>query len=95
MIFGNVLTEVSVEPGFRLVLTYEDGHQASVDMSDMLEGEALAFLKNEQRFARVTIAHRGAAVLWVDDEGDEIDFCADALRIKADTQAVSAIAAAE
>jgi hypothetical protein len=30
--------------------------------------------------------------LWVDDQGDDIDFCADALRMQAEANAVKSMA---
>jgi len=50
-------------------------------------------MKNPDRFKTVQVAHNGSALLWVDDAGDDIDFCADAQRMQAEANAVKHMAA--
>lgn len=86
----------SAEPvgGYRLRLTYSDGFSGEVDFSKTIEkGGIYAFMQDERRFALVKVSSNGSALLWVDDDGDEIDFCADAQRMIAESNAVQSMAA--
>jgi Protein of unknown function (DUF2442) len=87
---------VSAEPlgDYRLRLTYSDGFIGEVDFADTVaEGGIFAFMQNKERFKAVQVAHNGSAPLWIDDEGDDIDFCADAQRLTAEANAVKTMAA--
>ena len=79
---------------YRLRLSYSDGFVGEVDFADTVAtGEIFAFMKDVNRFKTVQVAHNGSALLWVDDAGDDIDFCADAQRMKAEANAVKHMAA--
>ena len=79
---------------YRLRLSYSDGFVGEVDFADTVaQGGIFAFMKDLERFKAVQVAHNGSALLWVDDAGDDIDFCADAQRIKAEANAVKHMAA--
>jgi Protein of unknown function (DUF2442) len=79
---------------YRLRLSYSDGFVGEVDFADTVtKGGIFAFMKDHDRFKTVQVAHNGSALLWVDDAGDDIDFCADAQRIKAEANAVKHMAA--
>jgi hypothetical protein len=87
---------VSAEPAecYRLRLTFSDGFVGEVDFADTVaEGGIFAFMQDKARFKTVQVAHNGSALLWVDDEGDDIDFCADAQRMIAEANAVRSMAA--
>jgi Protein of unknown function (DUF2442) len=87
---------VSAEPlgDYRLRLTYSDGFVAEVDFADTVtEGGIFAFMRDKQRFKTVQVAHNGSALLWVDDHGDDVDFCAGAQRMIAEANAVKTMAA--
>jgi hypothetical protein len=87
---------VSAEPlgDYRLRLTYSDGFVGEVDFADTVaEGGIFAFMQEKERFKTVQVAHGGSALLWVDDEGDDIDFCADAQRMNAEANTVKTMAA--
>jgi Protein of unknown function (DUF2442) len=80
--------------GYRLRLTYSDGFEGEVDFADTVaEGGIFAFMQDPKRFATVQVAHNGMALLWIDDEGEDIDFCADAQRMHAEANAVKTMAA--
>jgi hypothetical protein len=86
---------VSAEPigGYKLRLHYSDGFVGEVDFSETVDrGGIFAFLRNQERFKSMQIAHLGQALVWVDDEGDDVDFCADALRMQAEANAVKSMA---
>jgi hypothetical protein len=86
---------VSAEPigGYRLRLRYSDGFVGEVDFSATVARSGIfAFMGDPDRFEKVQVAHAGSALLWVDDQGDDIDFCADALRMQAEANAVKSMA---
>jgi hypothetical protein len=79
---------------YRLRLSYSDGFVGEVDFADTIAaGGIFTFMKDVNRFKTVQVAHNGSALLWVDDAGDDIDFCADAQRMKAEANAVKHMAA--
>jgi hypothetical protein len=79
---------------YRLRLSYSDGFVGEVDFADTIaKGGIFTFMKDPDRFKTVQIAHNGSALLWVDDAGDDIDFCADAQRMQAEANAVKHMAA--
>jgi hypothetical protein len=87
---------VSAEPlgDYRLRLTYSDGFVGEVDFADTVtEGGIFAFMQDKERFRTVQVAHNGSALLWIDDDGDDVDFCADAQRMIAEANAVKTMAA--
>lgn len=88
------LVEAVPSGGFRVRLTYSDGFVGEVDFADTVaRGGIFSFMRAPERFATVSIARAGTALLWVDDVGDDIDFCADALRMKAEANVVRSMAA--
>jgi len=79
---------------YRLRLSYSDGFVGEVDFADTIAKDGIfAFMKDPDRFKTVQVAHNGSALLWVDDAGDDIDFCADTQRMKAEANAVKHMAA--
>jgi hypothetical protein len=79
---------------YRLRLTYSDGFVGEVDFKETVaRGGIFTFMQNVERFKAVQVAHNGTALVWVDDAGDDIDFCADAQRINAEANAVKHMAA--
>lgn len=80
--------------GYRLRLTYSDGFSGEVDFAETVaKGGIFSFLQDAERFKAVQVANHGSALLWIDDAGDEIDFCADAQRMIAESNAVASMAA--
>lgn len=72
-----------------LRLTFDDGFAGEVDFSSTIaKGGMLAFLADPAAFAMVQIGERGRCLLWIDPDGEEVDFCADALRFQAEEQVV-------
>lgn len=69
-------------PGHRLRLRYEDGATGVVDMSGTVaRGGVFAALAGP-RFGTFRLTQGGRAVCWLDDAGEEVDFDADALRLR-------------
>lgn len=84
-----LLTAVPVG-GYRLRLTDSDGSVGEVDFADGIgDADVFAFLRDPDRFKTAQVAHNGMALVWIDDDGNEIDFCADAQRMKAEANAVA------
>jgi hypothetical protein len=51
----------------------------NADFKDLLEKGIMRSLKNPDIFKQVSIDNKGRSILW---EAQDIDFCADALRLK-------------
>ena len=94
MKLGNTIVAVEV-PRFPLVrLTYADGYTASLDFSEKFAwGEATRPLSDPVLFATAHVGSGESSLEWIGPDGEEIDFCADALRFEA--EALAARPAAE
>jgi hypothetical protein len=88
---SEIIAMKSVEPVLYGVvkIVWADGFEAIVDLRPLLaEGEAFDFLRRSQeRFAEVKLAEFGHSIVWIDDEGDEIDLGSESLRQRAERQA--------
>jgi hypothetical protein len=84
--------EVARHPVLRV--TFDDGLSGEYDLTKLIsEGPVFAPLRDEDYFQRVAVAEGGHAFGWnLDQIGHEIDFCADATRIKIETQRVKELA---
>ena len=86
------VTEVSSPRHPVLAVTFDDGVSREVDFSDILAKRGVwTTLLFKEAFRDVSVIHRGRAIQWING----VDFCADALRIKADEQYAARMAAAE
>ncbi|WP_158925495.1 DUF2442 domain-containing protein [Acidisphaera sp. S103] len=81
----HTIKAAAILPGHRLKLTFEDGFQGVVDLAAIAaRGGVLSVLGTDpDGFA---VAERGRALVWIDEDGDEVDMCADALRQMAEEQ---------
>ncbi|MCL8385755.1 MULTISPECIES: DUF2442 domain-containing protein [Xanthobacter] len=88
MKLGNTIVSVEV-PRFPLVrLTYADGFSATLDFSEKFAwGEATRPLSDPAFFATAHVGSGGSSLEWICPDGEEIDFCADALRLEAEALA--------
>jgi hypothetical protein len=70
-------------------IVWLDGFEAIVDLRPVIAvGDLFAFLRDAPgRFDAVALDEFGHAIVWIDDEGDEVDFGSDALRRRAVRQA--------
>jgi hypothetical protein len=83
------ITRVDVPRYPILRLTFDDGFAGEVDFSDTIAGAGvMTLLQDPAVFARVEIGDGGRSLGWVDAQGEDIDFCADALRFKAEEHVV-------
>lgn len=88
------IRNVEALPDFVLRLTFEDGWSGTVDFAPIIaKGGIFAFMGDRTTFATVQIGEKGRSLVWIDPEGEEVDFCADALRMQAETRAVEEMAA--
>jgi Protein of unknown function (DUF2442) len=73
---------IAVEPlpQTRLRVTWADRSESVISLRPLVaKGGVFNVLTNRARFEAVQIGERGRTLIWHDDEGDEIDLCADAL----------------
>jgi hypothetical protein len=79
-----------VEPVIHGVLkiVWNDGYEGVVDLRPTIaRGKLFSYLKKPENFRKVSLDEFGHAIGWVNDKGQEIDFGADTLRSKAESQA--------
>jgi Protein of unknown function (DUF2442) len=88
---SEIIRMKSVEPILYGVLkiVWLDGYEAIVDLRPVIaDGAIFEFLRSTPaRFADVKLEDYGHSIFWIDDRGDEVDFGADSLRIRAERQA--------
>jgi hypothetical protein len=80
----------TVEPVIHGVLkiVWNDGYEGVVDLRPTIaRGKIFTYLKKPENFRKVALDEYGHAIGWVNDKGEEIDFGADTLRTKAESQA--------
>jgi hypothetical protein len=74
------ITSIRPDPAnYTVEITYADGETIVADFRPLLaKGGVMAALRDPAVFGSARIGARGRSVVW----GDEVDFCADALRLK-------------
>ncbi len=86
------IVEVSCPAHPVLRVRFDDDVTRDVDFSDLIAKRGpFTTLIFKEAFRDVSIVQRGRALQWISG----VDFCADALRIKADEQFAARMAAAE
>jgi hypothetical protein len=81
---------VSAEPVIHGVLkiVWNDGYEGVVDLRPIIDrGRIFKYLQNPKNFKKIKVSEYGHSVGWINDKGEEIDFGADNLRLKAESQA--------
>jgi Protein of unknown function (DUF2442) len=72
-----------------LRLAFDDGFAGDIDFSEVIAaGGVMAALGNPEMFGRAQIGDGGRSLGFADAQGEVIDFCADALRFKAEESVV-------
>ena len=76
-------------------VSFDDGLAGDYDLSEAIGHGALTKpLEDPSSFRSVAVTADGRSFGWrLDDPGNEIDFCADAIRIRIETAAVERLAA--
>ena len=80
---------VSAEPVLHGVLKIEwDDHYAGVvDLRPVIaRGKAFGYLQDPENFRKVRVGEYGHAIYWTNEQGEEIDFGSDSLRLRAEKQ---------
>ena len=73
------IQDVKALSNHNISVLYKDGGQFIIDMTPLiLRGGVFAHLKDPEFFRKVTIGPQGRSLCWP----DELDFCADALRLE-------------
>ena len=91
MKLGNRIVAVEVLEFPVVKLTYSDGFTAVLDFSEKISwGEAMLPLRDPEVFKTAHVGSGGASLEWIGPGGEEIDFCADALRLEAEALGASA-----
>src|SRR3954471_4930002 len=68
-----------------LKIVWNDGYEGIVDLRPTIaRGRIFTHLQNARNFSKVRLSEYGHSVEWTDDSGDQIDFGADTLRMKAE-----------
>lgn len=82
---GQTIVKVLV-PVFPVVeLTFADGYKASMNLQYLLDkGKVFLPLRDESFFRTAHPGSSGGSLEWLTADGDEIDLCADALRMEAE-----------
>lgn len=71
-----------------LKIVWTDGYEGVVDLRPTIDrGQIFTYLQDPANFKKFEIEEYGHSIGWKNDEGDEIDFGADNLRMKAENQA--------
>ena len=67
------------------ILTFADGYTATLNLQRLLDtGKVFAPLRDLAFFRTAHPGSRGSSLEWLTPEGDEIDLCADTLRMEAE-----------
>jgi hypothetical protein len=81
---GQKIIAVKAESPF-VHLTFQDGYSKKMDFSHLLKiGKVFTPLQDPQFFKTAHAASDGRALEWLTADGDEIDMCADSLRMEAE-----------
>ena len=81
-----IVTAEPVIPGV-LKLMWDDDYAGVVDLRPVLmRGGNLAFLQRPEAFAKVKVGEYGRTIVWLDPQGETIDFGSLSLRQRAERQ---------
>ncbi len=68
----------------RVAIAWDDGKKTTIDMTAMIaRGGIFRPLRDPAVFGTARIGYCGRSLIWSGVDGEEIDFCADALRRQA------------
>ena len=81
---------VTAEPVIHGVLKvqWDDGYAGIVDLRPVIAlGKVFMYLQNPENFGKLQIGECGHGIVWMNDDGEEIDFGTGSLRQRAEKQA--------
>jgi hypothetical protein len=82
---GQTIVAVEVPNPPVVNLTFADGYTAEIDLQRLLDGgKVFAPLRDPEFFRSAHPGSSGSSLEWITPEGDEIDLCADTLRMEAE-----------
>ena len=88
------ITRVEIPRHPVLLLTFDDGFAGEVDFAEIIaDGGVMDTLRDPKAFGHAEITDGGRSLGWLIAQSETIEFCADALRLKAEEQVVRARAA--
>ncbi len=90
MLTTNISRVLAAEPVIHGVLKiqWDDGYAEIVDLRPVIaRGKVFTYLQEPKNFEKLKIGEYGHGIVWVNDQGEEIDFGADSLRQRAEKQA--------
>jgi len=71
-----------------LKIVWNDGYEGVVDLRPTIaRGRIFTHLQKPTNFQKVRVSEYGHSIEWTNEKGEEIDFGADALLLKAENQA--------
>jgi len=71
-----------------LKIGWNDGYMGLVDLRPVIaRGQIFTYLQQPENFLKFQIGEYGHGIVWINEQGDEIDFGADSLRQRAEQQA--------
>ncbi len=81
---------VATEPVIHGVLKikWDDGYVGIVDLRPVIaRGKIFTYLQKPENFEKLRIGEHGHGIVWINENGEEIDFGSDSLRQRAEKQA--------
>jgi uncharacterized protein DUF2442 len=71
-----------------LKIVWNDGYEGVVDLRPTIaRGGIFSYLQKPNNFQKLRVSEYGHSIEWTNENGEEIDFGADTLRLKAENQA--------
>ena len=71
-----------------LKIQWDDGYEGIVDLRPVIaRGKIFTYLQKAENFEKLQIGEYGHGILWINENGEEIDFGSDSLRQRAEKQA--------
>ena len=82
---GQRIVAVDASSSPHVVLTFADGYEAKLNLQCLLDvGKIFAPLRDSAFFRTAHPGNGGSSLEWLTPDGEEIDLCADALRMEAE-----------
>ena len=82
---GQTIVAVDVPEFPRVTMTFADGFKATINLQRLLDiGKVFAPLRDETFFRTAHPGQSGGSLEWLLPDGEEIDLCADSLRMEAE-----------
>jgi hypothetical protein len=71
-----------------LKIVWNDGYEGVVDLRPTIaRGRIFSYLQKPKNFQKLRVSEYCHSIEWINENGEEIDFGADTLRLKAENQA--------